>query len=140
MDMSLPVAEYQSADHPELVELWQVCKLTRPWNDVDRDIAFAVSSPSSTILIGKHDNKIIAATMVGHDGHRGALYYFAVHPEFQKLGLGRKLVQAAEQWLKSQGVWKINVLVRDDNIEATGFYQSLGFTKNAVVSMGRLID
>ena len=132
-------SEFQRADKKQLIALWQACKLTRSWNDVDRDITFAMASPSSTILGGWKEHQIVAATMIGHDGHRGSLYYFAVHPEFRKRGIGSALMKAAEQWLKSQGVWKINLLIRDENMEAMGFYQSLGFAKNAVVSMVKSI-
>ena len=78
--------------------------------------------------------------MVGHDGHRGSLYYVAIHQAHQKQGIGKALMQAAENWLRSKGVWKINVLVRDDNLDAFGFYTALGFEQNAVVSLGRTIS
>jgi ribosomal protein S18 acetylase RimI-like enzyme len=130
----------QEEDLGEVVTLWGLCNLTRPWNDPERDIAFALNHPASTILIGKSENKIIAAAMVGHDGHRGALYYVAVHPDFQKQGIGKALIGAAEDWLKKQGVWKINILVRDDNIEVAEFYKSVGYVLNAVVSLGRKLD
>ena len=53
--------------------------------------------------------------MVGHDGHRGVLYYLAVDPEFQKRGFGKAAVAAAEAWLRARGVWKINLMVRSEN-------------------------
>jgi ribosomal protein S18 acetylase RimI-like enzyme len=132
-------SELQSADKDAVITLWQKCSLTRPWNNPDKDIAFAMESSNSTILVGRVDTQIVASAMVGHDGHRGVLYYLAVHPDFQKQGIGAALMHAAEVWLKSKGVWKINVLVRDDNLDAVGFYKSLGFEANAVVSMGKSI-
>jgi ribosomal protein S18 acetylase RimI-like enzyme len=133
-------SELQSADKVAVVTLWQKCSLTRPWNDPDKDIAFAMESSNSTILVGRVDTQIVASAMVGHDGHRGVLYYVAVHPDFQKQGIGAALIQAAEVWLKSKGVRKINVLIRDNNLDAVGFYKALGFEPNAVVSMGKLIS
>lgn len=132
-------SEYQPEDQEQLIALWLACKLTRPWNDPVKDISFAMQSPTSTILIGKFEDKIITSAMVGHDGHRGAVYYFAVHPDFQKQSLGTEMMKQVESWLKLQGVWKINLLIREDNLAATGFYQTKGFEKNAVVSMGKLI-
>jgi ribosomal protein S18 acetylase RimI-like enzyme len=139
--MSLTMfSNFQPEDQASLITLWTECKLTRPWNDPAQDIAFAMANENATILIGKIDTKIIAAAMVGHDGHRGSLYYVAVHPDHQKQGLGKALMQAAEDWLKSKGVWKINVLVRDDNLAAAGFYKALGFEENEVVSLGKLLN
>jgi ribosomal protein S18 acetylase RimI-like enzyme len=136
---SLIFSKYQPEDQEQVIALWQACNLTRPWNDPMKDIAFAMQSPASTILIGKFEDKIIATAMVGHDGHRGAVYYFAVHPIFQKKNYGTDMMKQVETWFKLQGVWKINLLIREDNLAATGFYQAIGFEKNAVVSMGKLI-
>jgi ribosomal protein S18 acetylase RimI-like enzyme len=131
---------YQPEDEAALISLWAACKLTRPLNDPAQDIAFAMGHENSTILVGKTHDKIIASAMIGHDGHRGTLYYVGVHPEFQNSGLGKALMAAAEDWLKSKGVWKINVLVREDNRDAVGFYETLGFERNAVVSLGKRIS
>jgi ribosomal protein S18 acetylase RimI-like enzyme len=132
--------EFQTTDTVGVIALWEVCNLTRPWNDPVKDINFVMANPNSTILVGRMDSQIVASAMVGHDGHRGVFYYFAVNPDFQKQGIGAALMQAGETWLKARGVWKINILVRDDNLDAVGFYRSLGFEQNAVVSMGKLIS
>ena len=48
------------------------------------------------ILVLHHDNRITATVMVGFDGHRGWLYYLAVDPECRNSGLGRLMMEAAE--------------------------------------------
>jgi ribosomal protein S18 acetylase RimI-like enzyme len=133
-------AEMKVEDEQAVIALWNVCNLTRPWNDPQQDLDFAMKGPASTVLVGKLANKIVASAMVGHDGHRGALYYVAVDPAIQKQGVGKSMMNAAEDWLKGQGVWKINIMIRHDNLGAIGFYKSLGFEDNAVVSMGRKIS
>ncbi len=98
-----------------------------------------MASGCATILVGKVETEIIASAMISHDGHRGAIYYFAVDPNHQQQRFGATLMEAAETWLKSKGVWKINLLVREDNLDAVGFYQAIGFEQNAVVSLGKKI-
>ena len=127
-------------DAAEVAALWQVCGLTRPWNDPVKDFHFALASPASTVLVGWIENRIVASVMVGHDGHRGALYYVAVAPEEQGQGLGRAIHDAAIEWLSGQGVWKLNLLVRSDNIHVRKFYESLGYAENKVVSFEKLIE
>jgi ribosomal protein S18 acetylase RimI-like enzyme len=131
--------EIRDQDVQAVIALWEACKLTRPWNDPVTDIGFARRGPSSAVLIWELDGKIAASVMVGHDGHRGAMYYLAVHPAHQKIGLGKEVVAAAETWLSERGVWKINLVVRDDNTKARGFYEKLGFTSNPVISFGKSI-
>jgi hypothetical protein len=78
--------------------------------------------------------------MVGHDGHRGAVYYVAVHREFRGKGHGRAIVLAAEGWLRDRGVWKLNLLIRSDNAAAQRFYEALGFRSEERISMQKEID
>jgi RimJ/RimL family protein N-acetyltransferase len=76
---------------------------------------------------------MIASVMVGHDGHRGAMYYLAVCPKHQGRSHGRRIVNAAETWLRERGVWKVNLLVRDDNRSVLAFYKELGYEPGETV-------
>ncbi|MEI7597697.1 MAG: GNAT family acetyltransferase [Aestuariivirga sp.] len=127
------------ADVEAVVALWQACGLTRPWNDPYKDISFARRSENATVLVLAHDGHIVASAMAGHDGHRGVLYYVAVDPARQRQGLGKAAVRAGEEWLRARGVWKVNLLVRDENAAARGFYEALGYGVNPVISMARTI-
>jgi ribosomal protein S18 acetylase RimI-like enzyme len=127
-------------DVESVVALWQACGLTRPWNDPYKDISFARSGGASTILVGEVANRIAATAMVGHDGHRGMLYYVAVDPASQGKGYGTLAVRTAEGWLGQRGVWKINLLVRAENEKMRGFYERLGYEVNPVLCMARRIE
>ncbi len=131
--------EIGDGDVERVVKLWQDCGLTRPWNDPYKDIAFAREGRHSTILVCEENSRIIASVMAGHDGHRGMLYYVAVDPAHQRRGLGRQAVRAAEAWLGTQGVWKVNLLVRAENEAVRGFYEALGYEVNPVMCMARRI-
>ena len=127
------------ADVEAVIGLWRACELTRAWNDPHKDIAFARAGQTSTILVGEIEGAIAASIMVGHDGHRGMLYYVAVAPDHRGRGLGKAAVRAAEAWLTQRGVWKINLLVRAENEAVRGFYEKLGYEINPVLCMGRKI-
>ena len=127
-------------DESAVVALWSACGLTRPWNDSAKDIAFAAAGPASTILLAVDGDKIIGSVMLGHDGHRGAIYYFAVDPAHQRQGIGRKLHEAAVIWLREKGVWKINLLVRSENEKVAAFYKSLGYEDQQTLSFGKWLN
>lgn len=133
------VRPIEDTDVEATIALWQSCGLTRPWNDPRKDIYFASQKPNSEVLVGQVEGKIIAAVMVGHDGHRGAIYYLAVAPTHEGQGLGRAIHNAAVQWLHDKGVWKINLAVRSENAGVAKFYEKLGYTQNSVISFGKLI-
>jgi hypothetical protein len=131
--------EIGDGDVDAVVALWTACGLTRPWNDPYKDIAFARAGGESTILVGEVDGSLSATVMVGHDGHRGMLYYVAVAPALQGRGHGKAAVRAAEDWLGKRGVWKVNLLVRSENQKVRGFYEALGYEVNPVMCMARRI-
>lgn len=125
----------------ELADLWSACGLTRPWNDPVRDARAAIEGAASAVLGLREggEGRLIASAMVGFDGHRGWVYYLAVAPDRQGAGLGRRMMAAAEQWLRGRGAPKIQLMVRADNEAAIGFYEALGLTRQPVVTLGRFL-
>lgn len=138
--MKLTIREIGDEDLVPVVELWNAAGVSRPWNDPLKDIAFARQSPQSTVLVGRIDNRIVATTMVGEDGHRGWVYYLATHPDVQRQGIARRMMDAAEVWLRARGVWKMQLLIRADNAEARGFYERIGYVDTRTVCFQKIID
>lgn len=136
----LVVRPLAPGEEPALIALWTACGLTRPWNDPMTDIAFARGKETSDVLVGLAESRIVASAMVGHDGHRGTMYYVGVDPALQKSGYGRAIVEAAEAWLKARGVWKANLLVRKGNEGVLGFYDQLGYGAGSSVSIEKWLD
>ena len=138
--MSLQIRDVVDGDIPEVIALWNAAGVSRPWNDPVRDIAFARRDEHSTLLVGVESGRIVASAMVGEDGHRGWVYYVAIAPERQRGGLGRTMMQAAEDWLKQRGVWKVQLLVRADNAQATNFYDGLGYRDTRSVCLQKILE
>jgi ribosomal protein S18 acetylase RimI-like enzyme len=136
----LAIAPLTDADVEAVVALWERCGLTRPWNDPRGDIALARRGPSSAILIGRHDDALVAAVMVGHDGHRGWFYYLAVDPSRQGSGFGRQITAAAEAWLSERGIAKAQLMVRPGNEEVRAFYRALGYGEQERIVFARWLD
>ena len=137
---SMDVRAIRNGEDDEVIALWRACGLLRDWNDPRADLEFARAKTNSTILVGRLDQKLVASVMVGHDGHRGAIYYLAVHPDFQRKGLGRAMLSSAEAWLLSKHIWKLNLMVRSDNTAILGFYERMGYEEADTVVMERWID
>lgn len=128
--------------YDDVIALWQATDLTRPWNDPIDDLRRALHSPSSTVLaaVGEGPGPELGGTvMVGHDGHRGWVYYLAVQPRHQGRGLGRRLMAAAEDWLRGR-VPKLQLMVRRENSTTTRFYEHLGYERSDVTVLSRWLD
>lgn len=132
------VREATGADEMAAVALWQACGLVSPPNDPAEDFRFAVAGACSAVLVmDDAAGAVIGSVMVGHDGHRGWLYYVAAAPTVRGQSVGREVVTAAEDWLRQRGVVKAQLLVRDTNTQVVGFYERLGFEVSPRVVMGK---
>lgn len=130
----------EDGDLEAVVELWRKAGLTRPHNDPYADISFARQGPASDVIVGEAEGRIAASAMVGHDGHRGTVYYVSVDPDARGAGYGRQLMAAVEAWLLERGVWKLNLLIREDNTAVQGFYASLGYAVEPRTAMAKWLD
>jgi GNAT superfamily N-acetyltransferase len=54
-------------------------------------------------------------------------------------GFGRLMVEHAEAWLSSLGVWKVHLLIRQTNSGMRAFYQALGYAVAPRIMMAKAI-
>jgi hypothetical protein len=137
---ALTVAAIDDGDIPEVITLWHRCGSTRAWNDPAADIALARKQANSTVLLGRNGGELVASVLVGHDGHRGWVYYVTVHPEHRFKGYGRMIMTSAENWLRSRGIEKLQLMIRGDNAQVHAFYQSLGYYDQERVVFAKWLD
>ena len=138
--MALKIAPITDADVGAVVALWERCDLMRPWNDPQADIALARRNPNATILLGRDGERIVASAMVGHDGHRGWVYYVAVDPGRRQHGFGRAIMNAAEDWLRQAGIQKLQLMVRRENTRVQAFYESIGYDEQERIVYAKWLD
>jgi len=67
-----------------------------------------------------------------HDPPLGEIYVIAVDPDFQGLGLGRRLALAGLDWLGRTRIGTAMLYVDRDNAPAVRLYESLGFAVDHV--------
>jgi ribosomal protein S18 acetylase RimI-like enzyme len=137
---ALTIAPIGDGDVADVIVLWQRCGLTRPWNDPASDIARARKGENAAMLVGRDDSGIVASVLVGHNGHRGWVYYVAVDPDCRHKGYGRVVMNAAEHWLRLRGIEKLQLMVRPDNSQVQAFYQSLGYLEQERIIYAKWLD
>ena len=136
----LVVRRYCSDDQQAVIDLWDRCGLLRPWNNPMKDIGRKLSANPDWFLVAVVRNKIAGSIMIGYEGHRGWINYLAVEPSLRRQRIGRRLMEEAEMLLQKAGCPKINLQIRSTNSEAAGFYVSLGYVRDDVISLGKRID
>ncbi len=70
---------YFESDLDAVIALWELCNLTRPWNNPEIDIFRKLAQQDRLFLFAVKDDQLIASVMGGYNGHRG---WGAVHPNF----------------------------------------------------------
>jgi len=134
------ISEAAHADRDAVIALWQEAGLTRPWNDPASDFGLALDGATSTILLAWDAGQLVGSVMAGFDGHRGWVYYLASGLGHRGSGIGRRLMKAAEDWLRELGAPKIQLMVRTDNDAARGFYETIGYEVQQTTTLGRWLD
>jgi ribosomal protein S18 acetylase RimI-like enzyme len=137
---ALSISTIEDRDLPEVTQLWRRAGLVREWNDPAGDIALARKDSNSTILLGRDSGALVASVLVGHDGHRGWVYYVSVDPDHRSKGYGRDIMAAAEDWLRARGIAKLQLMVRGDNAKVHAFYESLGYYDQKRVTFAKWLD
>ena len=133
----ITIRPFELADEPAVIALWEECKLTRPWNDPQKDIARKLAVQPELFLVGIVDEAVMASVMAGYEGHRGWVNYLAVAPRFRGQGHARALMQHVEALLLQRGCPKVSLMVRGSNREALEFYRHLGYAQDESVSLGK---
>jgi ribosomal protein S18 acetylase RimI-like enzyme len=138
------IRTFEESDRVAVIDLWRRAGLTRPWNDPDRDIDRKVADSPWGLLVGEDRGAVIAAVMVGYDGHRGSVNYLAVEPTCRGRGVGSALMDHAEWLVRERGCPKVALQVRGDNADVIAFYERRGYVvepaTHAVTLGRRLIE
>ncbi len=121
------IRECSQDDVLAVLDLWQQAEATPSVTDTIEDIRRVLDCPSSLALIVESEGRIIGSVFGSFDGWRGNIYRLAVHPEYRRRGIVRRLVSEAETYLRGQGAKRVAAVVEKDHPWATGFWDSTEF-------------
>lgn len=134
------IRPFVETDRSALIALWEQCNLIGAWNDPSFDIDSFVKTPTAEIFVGETADQVIASVVIGHDGHRGWIYYLAVNSDHQNKDYGLWLLRHSEDWLRDQNIPKIQLLIRSENLDVKAFYTRAGYHFNDCHCMQRWLD
>jgi ribosomal protein S18 acetylase RimI-like enzyme len=119
----IDIRQYERTDEEQVMELWRAVFPDAPaHNDPSNDIHAKLNIQPELFYVAVFDGNLVGTAMSGFDGHRGWVYYVAVHPNYRRRGIGTKLMKKVEKSLVEIGCPKLNLQIRANNAEVESFY------------------
>jgi ribosomal protein S18 acetylase RimI-like enzyme len=102
-----------------------------------RDDAVVLVATVDGAIVGEASVQRLKPSFTRHVG----VFSIEVHPQHQRLGIGRALLRGCIEWAKARGIERLELYTRRDNERARALYESEGFTvESARVKFVRLPD
>ncbi len=133
MQEGLSLRECRLEEAEALITLWRLAEATVGLTDTIEDIQRAIKEQASIVLVAEKDARLVGSVIGTFDGWRGNMYRLAVHLEYRRQGIARKLVDEVENRLAGIGVKRISVLVETDHPWAVGFWDARGYEHDRVI-------
>lgn len=119
-------------DYDRWVELWRRAGLDTV-RDKGRDGRESMArqfASGRVVMLGREDDGVLAGVLlVTHDERKGWLNRLAVLPEYRHRGYAGRLVRAAEDWLRGQGVQIFSALIEPHNDASLAMFKTLGYVE-----------
>jgi ribosomal protein S18 acetylase RimI-like enzyme len=121
------IRECLYADIEQVLAMWQAAEATASSTDAGQYLRIAIDSSASYFILAESGGRIVGSLIGTFDGWRREIYRMAVHPDFRRRGLARRLAAEAERWMAEKGAKRITALVEREHPWATGFWEAAGY-------------
>lgn len=121
------VAPMMEADLPSIEQLDHLA-FAPPWQ-MDSDALRATLERSLLAVVHRAENRISGYLMAGPAPQGMHITRVAVHPEYQRMGIGRALLVRLLSYGRRREALRITVNTQSDNHRSRRLYRSLGFSE-----------
>jgi len=119
-------------DYEELLALWRragLHSLKPQGRDNRASLAQQLASGVQTILGLEADGQLVGAVVATHDSRKGWINRLVVAPGHRRRGHAARLIAAAEEVLREQGMCVIAALVESDNPASLTLFRKAGYVE-----------
>jgi L-amino acid N-acyltransferase YncA len=128
--------------YDEVMQLWHQCEgVGLSGADSRENIDHFLEQNPGMSFVASAEGRIIGTVLAGHDGRRGYIYHLAIHPDWRRQDLGRRLVERCLQVLQEAGILKCHLFVFNNNESGVAFWKSVGWEQRSdLLVMSRTLD
>ncbi len=101
-----------------------------------RSVRYFLAADSARVLVAELGGRVAGALILLLRRNSGwaRIYSVAVDPQLRNLGLGRRLIEAAEKVARRERRCGMSLEVRIDNAGARALYQRMGYQEHATLA------
>jgi ribosomal protein S18 acetylase RimI-like enzyme len=114
-------------DIDDVLALWARADASPSITDTREGLERVIAAPQATVFVAVDGTQLMGSLIVTFDGWRGNMYRMAVDPTYRRRGIGRRLVDHAQHWLREQGAQRVTALVEGTNPRGQAFWRGVGF-------------
>ena len=127
-DISIELRPCREEDIGAVLALWRRAEAVPRPTDHPAALRTRLERDGELFVLAWDGDNLIGSLIGGWDGWRGQMYRLAVDPDYRRLGIAHRLVEAVETRLRELGAERITSLVFRDEAGAPEFWQSVGYT------------
>jgi ribosomal protein S18 acetylase RimI-like enzyme len=133
-ETGIRVRRGERRDVAEVLALWGDARSEHASTpDRIEDVECLVSDSPAALLVAELDGEIVGALIAAWDGWRGNMYRLAVKSDCRRQGVGSRLTQAGEDYLRGCGAGRVTALVAVDDEEAGSFWDSADYPQDPLI-------
>ena len=128
--METEIRRLTIADYDEIVRVWSDAGLPfKPGGRERKDmLAKEMARPYCAFFGLELNQRLIGVIIANWDGRRGWLNRLAIDPEQRGHGYAGRLIEAAEQFLESQGAVVLAGLIDEENSPSMRGFEKAGYS------------
>jgi ribosomal protein S18 acetylase RimI-like enzyme len=121
--MTIEIRPAGPEDVPAVLSLWRDAAAPTTTDDPDGVDALLERDPGA-LMVAESSGRVVGTVIAAWDGWRGSVYRIAVSPDHRRQGLGRRLLDEAEDRLRRVGARRMHAIVVGTDPQATGFWEA----------------
>ncbi|MDJ0653305.1 MAG: GNAT family N-acetyltransferase [Xanthomonadales bacterium] len=98
-----------------------------PWSWTPQRIRGCIRHPEYVVMVARAQNAMAGFGVMHYLQQHAHLCLLGVEPAFQRMGIGRRMMEWLEETARVAGIFDVVLEVRTGNGQAALFYESLGY-------------